>query len=177
MLTSRWVASTVRAVQRKILNVQHECVERKNAYHYIWHLDKLLRFHELLQERKKSGKKERERERVMKIKGEKKMWGWREKDGKKWKQKSGPKECWSGRLHPCRSSENWALVWSVSVHVVNIFTDVHLCVHVCVCHTRLIFCSLLGDRLLVLVGDPAQTVIPSSSSSWERNTECKSEMS
>lgn len=37
-----------------------------------------------------------------------------------------------------------------SGNVVNSFTDV--CV--CVCRTRLIFCSLLGDRLLVLVGDP-----------------------
>lgn len=44
--------------------------------------------------------------------------------------KSGRKEYWRGRLHPCQSSENWALVWSVTVHVVNSFTDVHLCVRV-----------------------------------------------
>lgn len=95
-------------------------LKEKNAYHYIWHLDKLLYFQELLQERGSRGGREKGRKREKS--GNKK----REKDvgmerGREieMRAKSGRKEHRSGRLHPCRSSESWALVWSVSVHVVN----------------------------------------------------------
>lgn len=52
-------------------------LKEKNAYHYVWHLDKLLYFQELLQERENGGRKG-EVQREMEIKGEKKNWGWRE---------------------------------------------------------------------------------------------------
>lgn len=105
----------------------------KNAYHYVWHLDKLRCFQELLQERERVGG-ERQREKDGNRRREKDV-GMERGRKKEMRIKSGWTQCWSGRLNPRRSSENWALVWSVTVHVVNSFTDVHLCVCACV-HVR-----------------------------------------
>lgn len=87
MLTSRWVASTVRAVQRKILNVQHECVERKEK-------KKCLSLHlapwqttvapRAVSRQRDSGGRKRERERG--------GWQWkRERDGERKKERNGNK--------------------------------------------------------------------------------------
>lgn len=83
------------------------------------------------------------------------------------KKKSGRRDRRRGRAHPPRQSSASGAAPPRTARSL-----IYWCACVCVCarahRTRLILCSLLGDRLLVLVGDPPHTVVvPSSSSSWE----------
>lgn len=87
MLMSRF-SLTVCAVQRKILNVQHECVERKKmclSLHLApWQTTALPRA--VLRE-KVGGEWKRDGGGGVEIKGEKEMLGWSGEGKKKWEQK------------------------------------------------------------------------------------------